>query len=46
MDLWGSMFDFDMDGHTDMEEELLGLMMMDECFREEDSEEAGEEYPE
>ena len=40
MDFFGDMFDFNGDGETSMEEEVMGLMMLDECFGEdEDSDE-------
>ena len=45
MDFFGDMFDFDGDGQTSPEEEVLGLMMMDECFRENEDSEEDEEEP-
>lgn len=33
-DLFGGMFDFNGDGHTDMAEELTGLMMFNELEKE------------
>ena len=38
MDLFGGLFDLNGDGETTMDEELLGLMMMNECFQEEEEE--------
>ena len=46
MDFFGDMFDFDGDGQTSPEEEVLGLMMMDECFREENEDSNDEDDPE
>ena len=46
MDPFGTMFDFDFDGQTSPEEEVLGLMMMEECFRENDRESDDDDDPE
>lgn len=43
MNFFGDMFDFDGDGETSAEEEVLGLMMMNECFQEEEDAEKKED---
>lgn len=43
MNFFGDMFDFDGDGETSLEEEVLGLMMVNECFHEEEDRDNTEE---